>query len=188
MGYNPTFRYPRRGGIAAVPEAFARRVERLRCGARVVAVEPDRRRVTLEGGERLGYEHLVVTVPLPGFLRMLCGVGERFAALADRLDWSVVACLNLGVEGAGAGGGAHWIYFPDPDVPFYRAGFPTNFSDAVAPPGTSSLYVEFGLRRGETLDRDAAERAALEALRREGVLGPMQRVIDPIAAPRRTRL
>ncbi len=35
MGYNATFRYPRHGGIGALADALARRVEHLRCGARV---------------------------------------------------------------------------------------------------------------------------------------------------------
>ena len=45
--------------------------------------------------------------------------------------------------------GTHWLYFPDGDTPFYRVGFPSNFSDDVAPAGTGSMYVEIGLRRDE---------------------------------------
>jgi len=177
MGYNPTFRYPAVGGIEIVPNAFADRVERLRLGARVAEVDAARRTVTLEGGERLDWERLVVTVPLPGFLRMLRGVPDDFRALADRLDWSVVACLNLGIERPNVGGGAHWIYFPDPDVPFYRVGFPSGFSDRVAPAGCSSMYVEFGLARDERPDLGTLADGAIEVLRREGFL----RHDDPIA-------
>jgi protoporphyrinogen oxidase len=82
----------------------------------------------------------------------------------------VVACWNVGIDRAGVAEGVHWIYFPDADAPFYRVGFPANFSDGVAPPGTSSIYVEFGLARGERPDRPAMEAAALAALRRENVL------------------
>ncbi len=89
---------------------------------------------------------------------------------ADRLDWSVVGCLNLGVDRAEVADGAHWIYFPDADAPFYRVGFPTNFSRAVAPPGTSSMYVEFGSKRDEPLDRGRSSAQALWRLRREGIL------------------
>ncbi len=170
LGYNPTFRYPKAGGIGILPAAAASRVERMRLGQRVVEVDLDRRRVTIDNGEEMGYDELVVTTPLPGFLRMARGGAGDLAQLADRLDWSVVACLNLGVDRAGIADGAHWLYFPDEDVPFYRAGFPSNFSDSVAPGGTSSMYIEFGLKRGETFDRDALERSALDALRREGIL------------------
>jgi len=177
MGYNPTFRYPGKGGIGLLPQALAERVEHLRLGARAVEVDLDRRRVTLEGGETLDYESLVVTTPLPGFLRMARGGPAGLGAAADRLDWTVVACLNLGVERPEIAGGAHWIYFPDPEAPFYRVGFPSNFSDAVAPPGASSMYVEFALGRDEPFDPDRLERAALDALRREGILRKRERVL-----------
>ena len=177
MGYNPTFRYPKNGGIEIVPDAFARKVDHLRMDARVVEIDAHDKIVTLAGGEHLDYDQLVVTVPLPGFLRMLRGAGEELPPLADRLDWSVVGCFNLGVEREDVGDGAHWIYFPDPEVPFYRVGFPSNFSDRVAPPGCSSMYVEFGMRRDETLDLELLGDAAVEALRREGVLRAADRVV-----------
>ncbi|MEV5519243.1 FAD-dependent oxidoreductase [Streptomyces pseudogriseolus] len=45
----------------------ARLDARLRTGARVVAVDPAARTVTLAGGEHIGFDHLVATGPLaPG--------------------------------------------------------------------------------------------------------------------------
>jgi protoporphyrinogen oxidase len=175
MGYNPTFRYPREGGIGILPGAFAGKLSTLRCGARVLAVDLERRTVTVDGGERIAWDRLVVTTPLPGFLRM---TGEQaLADIAGELDWSVVACLNLGVDREGVGDGAHWTYFPDPDVPFYRIGFPASFSRSVAPLGTSSLYVELALGRSETPDLASLEAAVLEALRVQGVLRPSDRIL-----------
>ena len=177
MGYNSTFRYPARGGIGVLPRALAERVENMRVEARVVEVDVDRRHLTLADGERLAYDTLVVTTPLPGFLRMVRGGPPELGRQADRLDWSVVACLNLGVDRPGIAEGAHWIYFPDDNAPFYRVGFPSNFSDTVAPVGTSSMYVEFGLGRDEPFEPERLERSALESLRREGILGPQDRVV-----------
>jgi protoporphyrinogen oxidase len=177
MGYNSTFRYPKRGGIGILPDALARRVEHMRSGTRAVAVDLGRQRVTLAGGERVEYDRLVVTIPLPAFLRMLDPDPGGLGRAAERLDWSVVGCLNLGVDRPGVGDGAHWTYFPERDLPFYRVGHPTNFSSAVAPAGTSSMYVEFGLGRGERLDRASLERAAVAGLEREAVLRPGDRIL-----------
>ncbi len=177
MGYNPTFRYPKRGGIGILPQALARRIGRMSLGRRAVRVDLAARRVVLDDGESLAYDQLVVTTPLPAFLRMARGGSDRFAELAERLDWSVVACLNLGVGRPAIADGAHWIYFPDPDTPFYRVGFPSNFSDTVAPVGTSSMYVEFGLSRGEPFDPARLEREAIAALVREGILSPQDRLL-----------
>jgi protoporphyrinogen oxidase len=177
LGYNSRFRYPKRGGIGILPEALARRVTQVRTGQRVVQVDLERRTVTLASGELLPYERLVVTTPLPSFLTMTRGGPPGLADAAAQLDWSVVACLNLGVDRAQIADGAHWIYFPDRDVPFYRVGFPTNFSTDVGPPGGSSMYIEFGLGRDETFEPQRLEELALEALRREGILDPDDRVL-----------
>ena len=177
MGYNSTFRYPKSGGIRVVPEAFARRISTLRTGTEVTEVDLERRRVTLASGETLAYDRLVSTIPLPRLLTIVRGSGLDGPALAARLDWSVVGCLNLGVARAGVGGGAHWIYFPDGDVPFYRAGFPHAMSGGVCPPGTSSLYVEFGLKRDEPFRPEALEAQARAALVREGFLREDDRIL-----------
>lgn len=176
MGYNATFRYPKRGGIEVVPNAFADRVKSVRTRARVEKIDLRRRRLTLQTGETVSYDRLVSTIPLPALLERVEG-GDIDGRAAARLDWSVVGCLNLGIARPGVGGGQHWIYFPDADVPFYRAGFPHAMSDSVCPPGSSSLYVEFGLARGETADPAALEKAALLALIREGILTADDRVV-----------
>jgi protoporphyrinogen oxidase len=177
MGYNSTFRYPRHGGIGVLPRALARRVPSMRLGSRVEQVDLRRRVVRLADGEELSYERLVNTLPLPQFLRMLDGGGDEFDQLAGELDWSVVACLNLGVERGDLGDGAHWIYFPDDDVPFYRVGFPSNFSGSVAPEGAGSMYVEFGLGREERYDAADLERGGIEALREQGILNRDDRIL-----------
>ncbi len=177
MGYNSTFRYPKRGGIGVLPAAVASRVEHMRLGRRVVEVDLDRRAVVTAGGERYGYDELVMTLPLPQFLQMARGGPAGLPERAAKLDWSVVACWNLGIDREDVADGAHWIYFPDGNAPFYRAGFPTNFSKTVAPAGTSSLYVEFGLPRGERPDKQGLEREARAALEREGILRADDRVL-----------
>lgn len=177
MGYNATFRYPKRGGIDVVPRSFSAKLKTLRTNARVTGVNLSNKTVALATGETIAYDRLVSTIPLPDFLTIASGGGFDGAALAARLDWSVVGCLNLGINREGVGSGAQWIYFPDADVPFYRAGFPHAMSAGVCPPETSSLYLEFGLRRGEPADPEALCHAALAALRRESILRDDDRVI-----------
>jgi protoporphyrinogen oxidase len=178
MGYNSTFRYPRQGGIEIVPRAFAERLTSVRTNARVAGIDLARRTVTLSSGEVIGYDRLVSTIPLPAFLQLADGAPWDGPALARRLDWSVVGCLNLGIGRPDVGGGVHWLYFPDADAPFYRVGFPHAMSRGVSPEGTSSLYVEFGLRRDERADPAALEAEALAALVRERILDAS----DPIVA------
>jgi len=177
LGYNSTFRYPKQGGIGILPGAVAARVEHLHLGQCVSGVDLDRRQVRTESGECHDYDELVITIPLPKFLQMSRGGPPGLSDKVRGLDWSVVACWNLGIDRPGVAEGAHWIYFPDKDTPFYRAGFPSNFSNTVAPPGCSSLYVEFGLERGALPDKKRLEREARAALEREGILTPEDRIL-----------
>jgi protoporphyrinogen oxidase len=177
MGYNPSFRYPKQGGIGVLPEALATRLPELRLRSRVVAVDLDGRNVELESGEAVHYDRLVVTTPLPAFLEICRGGPDGLQQLAGELDWSVVGCLNLAVDRPDLADGAHWIYFPDEDVPFYRVGFPSNITDGVAPAGSSSMYVEFGLRRDEPCDPERLEREALRGLKKEEVLSGDERLL-----------
>jgi protoporphyrinogen oxidase len=145
MGYNASFLYPRSGGIARLGRALAERVGGdLRCEASVESVDPLRREVTLQGREVLPWRRLVSTIPLPVLLRSLVladGDGSP-RRLADDLRWTSVIDLQLGIGRAGVGDGAHWIYFPEPELPFYRVGFPSNVCAALAPAGCSALSVE----------------------------------------------
>ncbi|MDH3629031.1 MAG: FAD-dependent oxidoreductase [Acidobacteriota bacterium] len=177
MGYNSKFRYPHTGGIDVLPKAVASRVKNIRFDSQVTDVDLSERSVGLTNGERIGWDKLVVTCPLPHFLNMAHGGPQDYSKDAARLDWSVVACLNLGIDRSGLADGAHWLYFPDEDAPFYRVGFPSNFSDGVAPAGTSSMYIEFGLRRDQEFDEVAMGREALACLRREGILTEDDRVL-----------
>jgi protoporphyrinogen oxidase len=177
MGYNPIFRYPREGGIGILPDAFASRLEHIRLGEHVQEVDLDARTVRLGSGEILPYDQLVVTIPMPAFLRMARGGIEGLNAHAEQLDWSVVGCLNLGVERETIAQGLHWIYTPDADVPFYRVGFPSNICPSVAPPGTSSLYVEFGVPRDGTFDQEDLERKALQSLYDQGIMDPSDKIL-----------
>lgn len=185
MGYNPRFRYPREGGIGCLPAALAERVAGdLRLGAKVVSIDARERRVVLEGGEVIPYERLVSTLPLPYLLRRLRGLGgcpgrgRTLEEMAGELRWTRVVDVALGVARAEIADGAHWIYFPDPEFPFYRAGFPSNVTSALAPPGMSSVSVEFAFRHDEALPaEDVLVEEARAGLVRAGLLRADDRIV-----------
>jgi len=169
LGYNARFRYPKQGGIAVLPQALAAEAPDLRLGIEVVGVDASARAVRLSSGGSIGYSALVSTAPLPWLLSRTTGLPDEVVAMARPLAWVDIHCLNLALARPGALG-HHWIYFPEPEFPFYRVGSPTAFSDGVAPPGTSSLYVEIACLPDETPDQPALVDGALEGLCRAGIL------------------
>ena len=183
FGYNATFFYPRRGGIEVLVQALARGQERsLRLGKRVTGVNAEGRWLTLEDGGRVTYSSLISTMPLPELLTMTTGLPGDPARAAAPLRHSSVLGVCVGLDRPPLIRD-HWVYFPEDDLPFYRVGFPTNFSEAVAPPGCGSLYAETAFRPGEAPDPDRVAGEVLEVLKTAGILDRETRVTARVDIP-----
>ncbi len=177
LGYNPSFLYPTRGGIDVIPRALADRCGNLRLGTTVRRIDPVARRAELDGGDTLEYERLISTIPLDALLRMLDPSPDPVLREASsRLRAVRVVNVNLGIDREGVLPG-HWVYFPEPEFPFYRVGSASNFSDGVAPTGCSSLYVEVARRRDEVIDVETLRVEVVEALRRARILRASDRIV-----------
>ncbi len=184
FGYNPDFLYPRRGGIRILADALASKVPGVRYGVEVVRVDAARRTITCRsasggGSEEIPYTTLISTMPLPRLLLITSGIAADLASLASSLRAVAVLNVNLGVARP-ALTDMHWVYFPDPAYPFYRCGFPANFSSEAVPDGCSSIYVELALRSDEGWKEDDVVARCTEGLIRCGILKPG----DPIVARR----
>ena len=169
-GPNNTFRFPKRGGTGAIWQACAERLprERLRFGDRVQAIDLGDRSVTLSSGERIGYQHLISTMPLSELVRV--SGQEHLAASADRgLLHSSSNIVGLGMRGQPpeALRTKCWLYFPEGNTPFYRATVFSNYAVSNVPrPGeTWSLMCEVA----ESAYRSVDQRTLLDDVVR-GVL------------------
>jgi len=144
VGYNATFRYPKSGGIRLLPDTVAGRVDNLQLEREVVRIHLGEGWVELADGERLEWRRLLSTISLPALIdRIADDLPEDAAAARSALRWVRVLNLALGVEGA-ASSDEHWLYFPDPQLPFYRVGFPSNHGE-LAPAGHHTVSVELSL-------------------------------------------
>ena len=141
FGYNPTFLYPVQGGIEVLPKAFLPGVQPITYDSELVEIDTGRRRVTFLDGRVEDYEELVSTIPVPELVRQCTDLPPAIQEEAKGLRCVSVYSVNLGVARERVSD-KHWLYFPESEYPFYRAGFPMNFSSSVCPKGCSSLYVE----------------------------------------------
>jgi len=159
MGYNATFMYPKNGGIQALADAFLRRLDASRI---IFNTSPTRisikERFVEFGGEKVKFDFLVSTIPLPELVRLTIDVPRVIQSAAKRLRSSPLKYMNVVLKVEEPLGGAHWIYVPEDHYPFYRVGSASNVSKSVTLPGFSSLYVELAN------DRTIGEREALQAL------------------------
>ena len=162
IGYNAIFRYPTSGGIRLLPDRVADRVPDLRTDSEVVRLHLGEHWLELAGGERLAFDTVVSTISLPGLLDMVCDELPTDVAEARRaLRWVRVLNIALGVRGP-APVPEHWRYFPDPEVSYYRVGFPSNHG-RLAPDGchTVSVEISFDPGRGDVVAEAAEAEAAL---------------------------
>lgn len=165
--YNATFTYPEGGAIQYVHAMMADLdAERIEYNARVVRIDLKSKVATTADGRTLGYERLVSTMP---FSKLIEATGE----VAPRdLNWNKVLVFNLGFDRPSEGD-AHWVYFPQRDVPFYRVGF----YDNIFGTDRMSLYVELGYPHDAHLpDSSHGEirERVLEALTEVGIVNAHQ--------------
>ena len=176
FGYNPSFLYPSAGGIKALPESFVPSVTHLVEGAELVEVQTKRRRALFRnratGATREEpYESLVSTIPIPELIRQCTDVPTALKEAAEALRWVSVSNINLAVAREQVSD-KHWVYFPEPEYPFYRAGFPMNFAPFLGRPGCSSIYVEMSHWPKETRSTEQLIKMARQGLERAGILEP----------------
>jgi protoporphyrinogen oxidase len=189
VGYNATFRYPRRGGIRMLPDAVAERVVALGLEREVTCVHLGENWLELADGERVEWQRLLSTISLPDLMdRIADELPEEVADARRALRWVRVLNLALGAKGE-APSPEHWLYFPDPALPFYRVGFPSNHGK-LAPEGHHTVSVEVSLDPGVGDIGElagAAERALVDArlldpdavrVRRVTVVDPAYVVFD----------
>lgn len=141
MGYNPSFLYPKEGGILSLANRLARTVNNLFLNEEVKEIHTRKKEVILGSGKSVAYEHLVSTLPLDVCLSKCVDLPIEMREQVKKLEYISVHVVNLGIEKKNLSE-KHWIYFPEKKFPFYRLGFPSNLSPFMAPEGTSSLSVE----------------------------------------------
>ena len=182
-GPNATFRFPLEGGTGAIWSALAARLPAscVRPDAEVVVVDPGRRVVRLADGSEVPYDHLISTMPLDRLLRA-SGDGTALGAKADELIFSGAHVVGLGLPGQPPEHlrGKSWIYFPEPELPFYRVTVFSNYSpyNVPDPDRTWSLMCEVGAGRETAFSPQAVVDGVLEGCRAAELVPPG---IEPVS-------
>jgi protoporphyrinogen oxidase len=175
LNYLTEFSYPESGGFGRIAEPLASRVPRVRLNCGVTRIETEARRITFADGAERDYAAAISTIPLPTLVRLASDAPPEVRAAADKLMWTSIRAVNLGVARADVGPG-HWVYFYDHDIPFFRVSFPSKFAPDNAPPGHSSVSCEIAYSRRKPLDEDRLVARCVDALRRTGVLLSTDRI------------
>ncbi|HEY2772079.1 MAG TPA: FAD-dependent oxidoreductase [Solirubrobacteraceae bacterium] len=142
-GPNNEFVFPAVGGTGEIYQRLAARMtDRIRYRAEVATVDPAARTVRLTDGDELPYEALVSTMPLDQLVGRLSACASSVRAAADELRHNGVYMVGIGYH-APLADEKSWMYFPQPEVPFYRATNFAKYAAANVPEADTSRYCSY---------------------------------------------
>jgi protoporphyrinogen oxidase len=168
--HQSTFRYPLRGGFAAIHERIADPIrDCIRLNHRVERIERARDSGWLVDGVRC--DHVVSTVPLHVLPRMLSDLPREVAGAARALQYRGVAGYLFGVEARHVQPFS-WVYLPHAwQGPANRITYLSNYSPRNAPEGKGSILAEVTYAPGQEPDvSPAGQRELARALQDAGLL------------------
>ena len=155
IGYNSNFYYPKENGINSWIKNIHKKISKqIKTNFEAEKIDLKNKQILFKNGHVENYDYLITTMPLDQLLEKLkensssnlknsrkylvCNSVVNFNLGINRQDLSPVILSESSARVEG-----HWIYFPEHQFPFYRIGFPHNFSDKMTPKNCSSLYGEF---------------------------------------------
>jgi protoporphyrinogen oxidase len=177
LGYNHCFFYPGRGGIQALVEAFHARLAELHRGYQAVEVDLERHTVRFQNGDEVGYERLISTIPLPRLIGRVRGIPEDLrrtaAGLRSTSLLNLTYCLRRPLPRP-----FHWVYFSQPEFPFFRLVFPSNICGKLAPEGCGLIAAE--ISNPETGREEELERHVAQCLEKLGLISQRSDVVQVV--------
>jgi len=178
-GPNNTFKYPLKGGTGALWEGMRPFVEEhLRLNSPVVAVDPVEKEVRTARGEAYPYDILINTMPVNRLVQSMEGVVPT--AIRDamaRLQWNSSHIVAVGIDRP-ANTSKNWIYFPEPDVPFYRVTYLSNYSPFITPKADQTLLLtETSTSRHKPEDAATIVPRVIDGLIRTGLMNESDRAL-----------
>jgi protoporphyrinogen oxidase len=174
-GPNNTFVFPASGGTGEIYRRVAAPLgERVRYGSPVVEIDPVSREVLTADGDRRGYDVLVSTMPLDQLVGSLRERPEALVPAARKLRHNGVYMVGVGYE-APLTDEKSWMYFPEAQVPFYRATNFAKYAAANVPAGDTRRYCSFMTETAYSdqrpQPREGLEERVEAAIREAGVIG-----------------
>ena len=152
--HQSVFTYPVTGGIEALVRAIAAPIEdKIRCGFSVSSLQKTADGFIISNGtETIVADRCISTIPPQELLACLSDVPQEIREAIAALRYNSLYSVCLGVSRPV--NDYSWLYVPQTELGmFNRISFPSNYSDAVAPAGQSSVLAEITFNEGDDVSR-----------------------------------
>lgn len=145
--YNNTFMYPKKGAQVIVNKLCEKvDMNKVMLNISVTSIDLNKKEVTLSTKEVISYDNLINTIPFNKFLSLLNI--QEYTNFSNELSYNKVLVFNLGFDKKSTYNNTDWIYFPDKNINFYRAGF----YDNILSTDKLSMYIEIGYSKESIID------------------------------------
>lgn len=145
--YNNTFMYPKKGAQVIVNKLCEKvDMNKVMLNTSVTSIDLNKKEVTLSTKEVISYNNLINTIPFNKFLSLLNI--QEYTNFSNELSYNKVLVFNLGFDKKSTYNNTDWIYFPDKNINFYRAGF----YDNILSTDKLSMYIEIGYSKESIID------------------------------------
>lgn len=168
--YISMIRYPKSGGFQSFAKEFAAGANIL-TNKKAVKVDTKKRIVVCEDTTTYSYDKLIVTVPLPEFVRIIEDIEPSVVNAAEKLACSQLLLVNVEVPRT-VERPEHWFYVYDEDKLSTRITFTEKLSGNNTPNGASGIQVEvyFSLYRPYKGDNKEIAKKVLQELLEMGLI------------------
>lgn len=173
-GPNSTFEFPKAGGTGEIYRRLAARLrDRIFYEREMVEVDALDKVLRFADGTQERYDVLVSTVPLDVLVARIRDCPDVVRARAGQLKHNGVYMVGVGYQSP-LGDDKSWMYFPDEEVPFYRATNFAKYARANVPGGDTgkfcSYLTETAYSEYKPVERAGLEERVVASLARTGVI------------------
>jgi len=176
LGYHSVFWYPRKGGIEGLIKGVASNIKNVHLRHSVEEIDINRRTIKFNNGLRKKFDTLISTMPLPELGKIINSLPKDILKCFGKLRWVSIYNINFGIKGK-VPARRHWVYFPNRDTCFFRAGFFHNISSSLVPKNSSSLYAEVSYSKEYPIDKKMTLEQVKEGLAKVGILNGHNQII-----------
>lgn len=174
-GPNNQFKFPLRGGTGEFYSRFAPLLQgHLQLSRPAARIDPIAKVVRFADGGQEAYDSLISTMPLDVLCRdVLIGVPDEIREAAGRLRHSGGYMVGVGIRRP-CPSTKSWMYFPEPNCPFYRVTYLSNYSPHMTPDKDRyySLLCETSTSEHKPVDGGRILQETIDGLVAAGLITP----------------
>ena len=166
--YNNTFMYPKKGAQVIINILLnSINKDKICLNTTISKIEIKEKIAYTSNGEQIKFENLINTIPFNQFLKLLND--DKYLELSNSLTYNKILVFNLGFNKKSPYNKENWIYYPDKNINFYRAGFYDNILDG----NKLSMYIEIGYPKDYIITNDEIDKQlklTLNNLEKTGII------------------